>query len=109
MGFEGRVEEVNGIEAYAIKQQGYILYASDKGDAIRAWGSGINKAMRWGVNTWMFGYSNKRVNDLIEWRENFIEEFEAYKENYLLFCHHMGNHGLVMSVLMILTILMLQT
>ena len=90
MGFEGRVEEVNGIEAYAIKEQGYILYASDKGDALRAWGSGINKAMRWGVNTWMFGYSNKRVDDLIAWRENFIEEFEAYKENYLLFCHHMA-------------------
>ena len=90
MGFEGRVEEVNGIEAYAIKEQGYILYASDKGDALRAWGSGINKAMRWGIPTWMFGYSNKRVTNLIAWRENFIEEFEAYKENYLLFCHRMA-------------------
>ena len=90
MGFEGRTEEVNGIEAYAIKQQGYILYASDKGDALRAWGSGINKAMRWNVNTWMFGYSNKRENNLIEWRQRFIEEFESYKENYLLFCHSMA-------------------
>ena len=90
MGFEGRTERVNGVEASAIKEQGYILYASDKGDALRAWGSGINKAARWGVNTWIFGYSNKRVDDLIKWRENFIEEFESYKENHLKFCHQMA-------------------
>ncbi len=83
MGFEGRTEN----DAQAIKDQGYILYASDRGDALRAWGSGINKAMRWGIPTWIFGYSNRRIDDLIAWREEFIEEFEDFKENQILFAH----------------------
>ena len=83
MGFEGRTDN----DAQAIKEQGYIIYASDRGDALRAWGSGINKAMRWGIPTWIFGYSNKRIDDLIAWRENFIEEFESFKETQIQFAH----------------------
>ena len=83
MGFEGRTDN----DAQAIKEQGYIIYASDRGDALRAWGSGINKAMRWGIPTWIFGYSNKRIDDLIAWREVFIEEFESFKETQIQFAH----------------------
>ena len=83
MGFEGRTDN----DAEEIKKQGYILYASDRGDGLRAWSSGTNKAMRWGIPTWVFGYSSKRVDDLIEWRENFIDEFLGFKETQIQFAH----------------------
>jgi|TARA_B100000424_G_C22918550_1_gene488737 hypothetical protein len=83
MGFEGRTDN----DAEEIKKQGYILYASDRGDALRAWGSGINKTIRWGTPIWVLGYSNKRVTDLLAWRETFIEEFLAYKQTMIQFAH----------------------
>lgn len=83
MGFEGRTKN----NAAEIKKQGYIIYAANCGDVLRGWGSGINKAMRWGIPIWLLGYSSDRVDDLPAWRESFIEEFVGYKETMLKFAY----------------------
>jgi|TARA_B100001250_G_C19759028_1_gene771550 hypothetical protein len=83
MGFEGRTKN----NAAEIKKQGYIIYAANCGDVLRGWGSGINKAMRWGIPIWLLGYSSERVDDLPAWRESFIEEFVGYKETMIQFAY----------------------
>ena len=87
MGFEGRTKKVDGVEAAEIKKQGYIIYAANCGDVLRGWGSGINKAMRWEIPIWLFGYSSDRVSDLPTWREEFIEEFLGYKQTMIQFAY----------------------
>lgn len=76
MGFQGRTDN----DGQAMKNQGYILYSAECGDVLRGWGAGLYHATLWNLPVWLVGYSPNRVNDVIEYRENFIEEFVDYKE-----------------------------
>tara|TARA_Y100001963_G_C6736430_1_gene426658 strand:+ start:243 stop:1484 length:1242 start_codon:yes stop_codon:yes gene_type:complete len=76
MGFQGRTDN-NG---EAMKEQGYLLYSADCGDVLRGWASGLYHATLWDIPVWLFGYSPNRVDDIIKYREDFIEDFVDYKE-----------------------------
>ena len=76
MGFQGRTDN----DGQAMKNQGYILYSAECGDVLRGWGAGLYHATLWNLPVWLVGYSPNRVNDVKEYRENFIEEFVDYKE-----------------------------
>ena len=80
MGFEGRTEE-------EVKNQGYIHYSASCGDVLRGWSAGIYRSMMYDIPVWLFGYSSDRVDDLVSFRENFVEEFVDYKEKQILWCY----------------------
>ena len=76
MGFQGRTDNIGE----AMKEHGYILYSADCGDVLRGWASGLYHATLWDIPVWLFGYSPNRVDDIIKYRERFIEDFVDYKE-----------------------------
>ena len=80
MGFEGRTDE-------EIQKQGYIHYSASCGDVLRGWSGGIKQAMIHNIPVWLFGYSTDRVDDLVAFREKFIEVFVGYKEKQLMWCY----------------------
>ena len=76
MGFQGRTDN----KGEKMKEQGYILYSADCGDVLRGWASGLYHSTLWDIPVWLFGYSPNRVDDIIKYRERFIEDFVDYKE-----------------------------
>ena len=80
MGHDGRSEE-------EMKTQGYIVYTGNCGDVLRGWGSGIYRSKKYRIPAWIIGYSATRVDNLQEFRENFIEQFLAYKEGMIKFAY----------------------
>ena len=78
MGFEGRTDQ-------EMKKQGYIVYTGNCGDVLRGWGAGIYRAKKYGIPVWILGYSANRVDSLVDFRENFIDQFLDYKEAMIRF------------------------
>lgn len=72
-GIENRTEE-------EIKSQGYIVYCSGKGNNKSVWMRAITNSVKYGVPVYVIGYSQNRVDDLVEFREKFIESWNEQKE-----------------------------
>ncbi len=72
-GIENRTKE-------EIKSQGYIVYCSGNGNNKSVWMRAITNSVKYGVPVYVIGYSQNRVDDLVEFREKFIESWNEQKE-----------------------------
>ena len=68
-----------------IQEQGYIAYSAAQGDNMSSWQRGIINSAKYGVPCYIFGYSDKRVSDLKEFRENWVRQFENQRDLLLIF------------------------
>jgi hypothetical protein len=66
-----------------IEEQGYISYSAAQGDNMSTWMRGIINSAKYRVPCYVFGYSDKRVSDLKQFREEWIEDFNKQR-NYIL-------------------------
>lgn len=77
-GIEGRSDD-------ELIEQGYIVYCAAQGNNKSTWARAITHATKLGVPVWFIGYSDKRVDDLQEFREDYIQEFNEQKEIFVQF------------------------
>ena len=77
-GIENRTDE-------ELLKQGYILYCAGNGGNKATWMRGIVHGIQLGIPVWIFGYAPVRKEDLKEFRESWIEEFEELKETTIQF------------------------
>lgn len=77
-GIEGRSDE-------ELEEQGYILYCAGNGGNKATWMRGIVHGIQLGIPVWIIGYAPVRKEDLKEFRESWIEEFEELKETTIQF------------------------
>ena len=77
-GIEGRSDE-------ELEEQGYIVYCAGNGGNKATWMRGIVHGIQLGIPVWIIGYAPVRKEDLKEFRESWIEEFEELKETTIQF------------------------
>ena len=63
-----------------IVQQGCITYTAADGDSQSSWMRGITNSSIYGVPSYLFGYSDKRVDDLSLFRRTWMEDFIKQKQ-----------------------------
>jgi hypothetical protein len=90
-GVEGRSDE-------ELKAQGYIVYCAGNGDNKSTWMRAIYHGTRLGLPIWIFGYASNRVDDLQEFREEYIEEFNELKSVLLQFAFNTVEDGEISSI-----------
>lgn len=76
---------IDGRSASDIKKQGFIVYCSGAGNNKSVWARAISNSIKYGVPVWVVGYSQNRVEDLEEFRDKFIAEWNDQKEIWVKF------------------------
>lgn len=76
---------IDGRSASDIKKQGFIVYCSGSGNNKSVWARAISNSIKYGVPVWVVGYSQNRVEDLEEFRDKFIAEWNDQKEIWVKF------------------------
>lgn len=74
-------------------KQGYIVYCAGNGDNKSTWARCIAHATRLGIPAWIVGYSPNRVDDLEEFRNNYIQDFNNMKELFVQFANNVVGDG----------------
>lgn len=74
-------------------KQGYIVYCAANGDNKSSWMRAIYHGTRLNIPVWFIGYSANRVDDLQEFRENYIEDFNELKSVVIQFANNTVNDG----------------
>lgn len=85
-----------GIESRTDKeliQQGYIIYCAGNGDNKSTWARCIAHSTRLGIPAWIIGYSPNRVDDLEEFRKDYIQDFNDMKELFVQFANNVVGDG----------------
>lgn len=62
-----------------IQSQGYISYCCAEGNNKSTWMRAITHHVTYGVPVYLFGYASTREDDLVQFREQWIEDFENQK------------------------------
>jgi len=68
-----------------IQNQGYIIYCAAEGDNMSTWARAIINSQKYGVPTYVIGYSTSRVDDLKKFREKWLDNFNAQKQIFIDF------------------------
>lgn len=85
-GIEGRIEK-------ELLEQGYIVYCAAQGNNKSTWARAITHATKLGIPVWFIGYSDKRVDDLQEFRSDYIKDFNDQKETFVQFAKDILDDG----------------
>lgn len=70
-----------------IQKQGYIVYCAAAGDNQSTWARSITNAIKFDVPVYILGYSEHRVENLQEYRRDWIADFKSQKEIMIEFAH----------------------
>lgn len=85
-GIEGRSDE-------ELIERGYIVYCAAQGKNKSTWARAITHATKLDIPVWFIGYSDKRVDDLKEFRSDYIGEFNDQKETFVQFAKNILDDG----------------
>jgi len=85
---------VGGRTDTELQEQGYLLYTADCGDAVLGWSRGIFQSSRLGgLPVWLIGYSTNYHPNIVQFRKDFIDEFNQMKTYFIQFARNIMNDG----------------
>ena len=84
---------VGGRSEDELKEQGYLLYTADCGDAVLCWSRGIYQGTRLELPVWIIGYSTNFISDIVQFRKDFIKQFNLMKGYQIQNACNIANDG----------------
>jgi len=77
-----------------LQKQGYLLYTADCGDAVLGWSRGVYQSTRLGgLPVWLIGYSTNFHPSIVQFRKDFIDEFNQMKTYFKQFAANIMTDG----------------